>query len=233
MATTNHEIEEQALTGTRRRGIHEVVRGAIRDRVLDGRLAAGSRIDEKALCEQLNVSRTPIREALKVLAAEGLIELLPNKGSRVIGNSATRIRHLFSVIASLERLAAELVCKTASDKELKVLREMHTAMETFFNARNRHEYFELNHKIHESIIALTRNPELVRAHAELMIRARSPRFIAITSVDRWNESIKEHALLTGALELREARFAGEILFRHVVKTGEAYIQTLQQNFTER
>jgi DNA-binding GntR family transcriptional regulator len=233
MATTNHEIEEQALTGTRRRGIHEVVRGAIRDRVLDGRLAAGSRIDEKALCEQLNVSRTPIREALKVLAAEGLIELLPNKGSRVIGNSATRIRHLFSVIASLERLAAELVCKTASDKELKVLREMHTAMETFFHARNRHEYFELNHKIHESIIALTRNPELVRAHAELMIRARSPRFIAITSVDRWNESIKEHALLTGALELREARFAGEILFRHVVKTGEAYIQTLQQNFTER
>lgn len=233
MASAEHGVEKQVPAGARRRGIHESVRSAIRDRVLDGRLAAGSRVDEKALCEQLNVSRTPIREALKVLAAEGLLELLPNKGSRVIGNSATRIRHLFSVIASLERLAAELVCKTATDDELKALRVLHNAMEAFFNSRNRHGYFELNHKIHESIIALTRNPELERAHAELMIRARSPRFIAITSVARWNESIKEHALLTCALELRDVRFAGEILFRHVVKTGEAYIQTPQQNLIER
>ena len=81
--------------------------------VISGRLGAGARIDEKSLSEELGVSKTPIREALKVLASEGLVELLPNRGSRVIKPSREAIQHLFSVIAALERLAAEIVARDA------------------------------------------------------------------------------------------------------------------------
>jgi DNA-binding GntR family transcriptional regulator len=94
----------------------------------------------------------------------------------------------------------------------------------FFNAGNRERYFDLNHQIHETIIKLTKNPELQRAHADLMTRARRPRFVAITSNRRWIESTKEHSLLIAAIELQDARTAGEILFRHVLKTGEAYLE---------
>jgi DNA-binding GntR family transcriptional regulator len=99
-------------------------------------------------------------------------------------------------------------------------------MSIFFTNRNRESYFDLNHKIHETIINMTQNPVLVQTHSELMARARRPRFIAITSEDRWEESIKEHSLLMAAIELRDSRTAGEILYKHVLKTGETYLEFL-------
>ena len=98
----------------RRHGIHEQTRNTIRDMIVSGALVAGERIDEKRLSEQIGVSKTPIREALKVLAAEGLVDLQANRGSRVVKPSPQAIRHLFAVIASLERLAAETVATQAS-----------------------------------------------------------------------------------------------------------------------
>lgn len=197
--------------------------------VISGRLEAGARIDEKSLSEELAVSKTPIREALKVLASEGLIELLPNRGSRVIKPSREAIQHLFSVIAGLERLAAEIVARDAPQQDIQSLSELQKKLTTFFVTRQRESYFELNHQIHETIITMTRNPVLVQTHSELMTRARRPRFIAITSETRWEESIKEHSLLTAAIELRDSRIAGEILYKHVLKTGEIYLEFLNSN----
>ena len=194
--------------------------------VISGRLGAGARIDEKSLSEELGVSKTPIREALKVLASEGLVEILPNRGSRVIKPSREAIQHLFSVIAALERLAAEIVARDAPKEEIQALSALHENMSLFFANRQRESYFALNHRIHETIITMTRNPVLVQTHSELMTRARRPRFIAITSESRWQESIKEHSLLMAAIELRDSRIAGEILHKHVLKTGETYLEFL-------
>jgi DNA-binding GntR family transcriptional regulator len=220
------EMENITVDGAakRRHGIHEQTRNTIRDMIVSGALVAGERIDEKLLSEQIGVSKTPVREALKVLAAEGLVDLQANRGSRVVKPSPEAIRHLFAVIASLERLAAETVATQASPAELQHLLDLHEKMVRFFDSRSRDEYFDLNHQIHETIIELTHNPELQRTHADLMTRARRPRFIAITSDERWSESVKEHCLLMAAIELKDSRTAGEILFRHVLKTGETYLQ---------
>ncbi|HVL55120.1 MAG TPA: GntR family transcriptional regulator [Burkholderiaceae bacterium] len=210
----------------RRHGIHSDTCDRIRQMIVQGTLGSGERINEKELCEALGVSRTPIREALKVLAAEGLVELLPNRGSKVTSPTNQEIRNLFSVIAALERLAVETVTQHASDTQLAELRAMHEEMLIHFARSDRARYFALNHRIHETIIALADNAELSRTHADLMTRARRPRFIAITSNARWQESVKEHELVMSAMELRDTRYVGEILFRHVLKTGEAYIASL-------
>ena len=200
--------------------------GHIRNLIVHGELASGERINELGLSEALGVSRTPIREALKVLAAEGLVELLPNRGSRVTTPSTDEIVNLFAVIAALERLAVETVTLQASAPALARLRALHDEMLRRYAEGDRDRYFELNHRIHETIIEMAANPQLSRTHADLMTRARRPRFVAITSDGRWDESVKEHELVMSAMELRDARFAGEILFRHVLKTGTAYIQSL-------
>ncbi|MBU7573215.1 MAG: GntR family transcriptional regulator [Hydrogenophaga sp.] len=210
----------------RRHGVHADTCDRIRDMIVHGDLASGERINEMELCEVLGVSRTPIREALKVLAAEGLVELLPNRGSRVTTPSTDEIVNLFAVIAALERLAVETVTLQASVPALVKLRALHDEMLQRYAEQDRDRYFELNHRIHETIIAMADNPQLSRTHADLMTRARRPRFVAITTDGRWEESVKEHELVMSAMELRDARFAGEILFRHVLKTGTAYIQSL-------
>lgn len=210
----------------RRHGVHADTCGRIRDMIVHGELASGERINEMELCEVLGVSRTPIREALKVLAAEGLVELLPNRGSRVTTPSTDEIVNLFAVIAALERLAAETVTLQASAQALGHLRALHDEMLQRYAEQDRDRYFELNHRIHETIIAMAGNPQLTRTHADLMTRARRPRFVAITTDGRWEESVKEHELVMAAMELRDARFAGEIVYRHVLKTGTAYIQSL-------
>lgn len=210
----------------RRHGVHADVCGHIRNLIVHGELASGERINELGLSEALGVSRTPIREALKVLAAEGLVELLPNRGSRVTTPSTDEIVNLFAVIAALERLAVETVTLQASAPALARLRALHDDMLRRYAEGDRDRYFELNHRIHETIIEMAANPQLSRTHADLMTRARRPRFVAITSDGRWDESVKEHELVMSAMELRDARFAGEILFRHVLKTGTAYIQSL-------
>lgn len=210
----------------RRHGVHADTCGRIRDMIVRGELDSGERINELELCEVLGVSRTPIREALKVLAAEGLVELLPNRGSRVTTPSTEEIVNLFAVIAALERLAVETVTLQASVPELAQLRQLHDEMLRRHAEHDRDRYFELNHRIHETIIEMANNPQLTRTHGDLMTRARRPRFVAITTDGRWDESVKEHELVMSAMEMRDARFAGEILFRHVLKTGTAYIQSM-------
>jgi len=211
-----------------RRGIHEETCGLIRDLILENQLGVESdRIDEMALAHQLGLSRTPVREALKVLAAEGLVEILPRRGSRVRRPTIDEIKDLFAVIASLERMAAEQITATADSNNLKKIRKLHDEMHAAFDAQNRSVYFHLNHLIHETIIELTGNAQLRRTHSELLARARRPRFIAITSNDRWGESMREHDLLMQTMELGQVLFAGQILFEHVLKTGSAYIENIE------
>jgi DNA-binding GntR family transcriptional regulator len=220
--------EPKDVPARRRAGVHADVRDRLRDMIVRGDLQAGERINEVEVAQTLDVSRTPVREALKVLAAEGLVELLPNRGSRVTSPSPEEIQNLFAVIAALERLAVETVTLQASTASLSMLRGLHDEMLERYAQRDRSRYFELNHRIHETIIELAGNPQLLRTHADLMTRARRPRFIAITSDARWEESVKEHLLVMSAMELRDARFAGEILFRHVLKTGSAYIASMNR-----
>lgn len=203
-----------------RASLHAQAIERLRDMIVEGELAPGARIVEAELCAQLGISRTPLREALKVLASEGLIELLPHRGARVTEVTAEEIGELFEVIAGLEGLAAELAAERMSDRDLERLEAMHERLERYHVARRRHDYFRINHKIHHLIVALAGNGILTATHERLLAQARRGRYLAILSNERWDEAMREHVELMAALRARDAARAGTIWRRHTARTGE-------------
>jgi DNA-binding GntR family transcriptional regulator len=204
----------------RRRPLHEEVVERLRDMIVEGGLATGERLNESALADLLGVSRTPIREALKLLASEGMVELLPNRGARVVEMSSTEIAELFEVISGIERHAAELTAQRITAAELVKLEALHERMETHFRNRNRRDYAKLNNEVHLSVVALSGNETLRALHRGLMTKVRRIRYIALELDERWRESFDEHVALLDALRRRDGRKAGTIMLAHVRETGE-------------
>jgi len=203
-----------------RQSLHTRTIDQLRDMIVEGELAPGARIVEAELCEQLGISRTPLREALKVLASEGLVELLPHRGARVTEVRPEEVGELFEVVAGLEGLAAELAAERMSERDLERLRDMHGRMARHHALRRRHDYFRLNHKMHQLIVALAGNSVLAATHEQLMVRARRSRYLAILSRERWDEAMAEHVELMAAFSARDATRAGALWRRHVARTGE-------------
>src|SRR5471030_1393073 len=106
-----------ARKGVARQTLHGEILEKLREFVVEGNLIAGQRIPEKQLCESFGISRTPLREALKVLASEGLIELLPNRGARVRSLDREQLRQLFDIMGGLESLAGRLACENITEEE--------------------------------------------------------------------------------------------------------------------
>ena len=208
-------------TAIRRRTLHADVTERVRDMIVEGELGQGERVDEKALCAQFEISRTPLREALKVLACEGLVELLPNRGARVTELTATGVTELFEVAAGLERMAAELAATRATQSELAELVRLQESLERHHAAQRRAEYFRVNQRIHASVLALSRNNVLRELHEALMTKIRRARYQANMSRARWDESVREHRELLGALQRHDDAAAGRLMFEHVLKTGQA------------
>jgi len=204
----------------RPRPLHEAVVDRLRDMIVEGQLAPGSRLNDIVLADTLGVSRTPVREALKLLASESLVELLPGRGARVSQQTPEGIEELFEVISGLERLAAELAAMRMTSRDLERLQKLHDKMAGHFQAGERHDYFALNHRIHMAIVAAAKNETLTATHAGLMLRARWGRYTALASAERWAEAMEEHTDLMAALAARDPAHAGEILFLHDRRTGE-------------
>jgi DNA-binding GntR family transcriptional regulator len=193
--------------------------------IVEAELAPGERIAEGKICEQLGISRTPLREALKVLASEGLIDLLPNRGTRVSRITEKEIGELFEVISGIERVAGELAAERATEKDIRKLRELQERMELHHRNDERHEYFDLNQQAHELIVRMADNPVLVATHANLMMKVRRARYLAIMSRGRWDESVKEHAEICEAIADHDPARAGALIMVHVRETGEIVQKT--------
>ena len=215
------ELEIEApLVPIRRRPLHDEATERIRDLIVEGRLAAGEWINEAELCKQLQISRTPLREAIKVLATEGLVELVPRRGARVAQLSLRELTDLFEALAGVEGLAAELAAERISATDLEKLHELQASIERSHKARNRLAYFHENHELHVAIVRCSGNSAIVDIHARLIARVRRARYQAILSEARWSASVEEHAQILAALARRDARRAGELMRQHVAHTGQ-------------
>ena len=204
------------------------VADTLRDLIVRGELAAGSRVVERVLCERLNVSRTPMREALKLLEADGLIEISQNRGARVMTLGAEEARHLFEVIAELEGLAAGRAVLTADTEAVAALEDLHAQMLSRYEAREKDSYFDLNSRIHDLVVKLSGNPVLMGSHATLMLRARRGRYVAIFDPARWAESVDEHEALMQAFRTRDPERARTVWCQHLARTGATIAAGLER-----
>jgi DNA-binding GntR family transcriptional regulator len=197
--------------------LHGELLEALRDYIVEGNLADGARIPERLLCDRFGISRTPLREALKVLAAEGLIELLPNRGARVRELGADDLRELFDVMGGLEALAGRLACEQVSDDDIAEIERVHHEMYRFYLRRDMHGYFQCNQDIHSMIVAAAGNATLSATYASLAGRIRRVRYSANLTKDRdrWGEAMREHEAILDALRRRAGSELSDILFLHL------------------
>ena len=175
-----------------RTNLHAEVTTRLRDLIIEGVIPPGARLNERVLCEQLRVSRTPLREALKVLASEGLAELLPNRGAVVTPISVAEIEHVFEVLGPLEGLSGELACARISDEQLTQIRALHFEMLLHYNRADRVEYFRCNQAIHQAINRAAANPVLQASYSALNARVRRARYFANMTQERWDKAVAEH-----------------------------------------
>lgn len=204
-----------SLATGRRAALHDEAVRRLRNMILNGELAPGSRVPERELCEKLVISRTPLREALKILASEGLIQLMPHRGATVTRMSQQDLDHAFRVIETLEALAGELACERISDAEVAMIAACHAQMLRHYERGERPQYFRLNQEIHGRIVSAAANPPLSEIHQKLSRRIQQARYMPNYSAARWQRAAGDHEDMLKALQARDGERMASILRRHL------------------
>jgi DNA-binding GntR family transcriptional regulator len=198
-----------------RLSLHDETVGRLRTMITEGDLPPGSRIAERELCGHFGISRTPLREALKVLASEGLVELLPHRGARVTRLSEVELRDAFEIVATLEALAGELACRRIDEAALAHIEALHQQMAGHFRRGELAEYFACNQLIHEAINRAAGNAQLTEMYGLVSNRVRRARYMANHSPERWAAAMREHEEILDALRRRDGKACGSLLRAHL------------------
>ena len=213
---------------SRRAALHDSVVTALRHMILEGRLKPGERVPEQQFCRSFGVSRTPLREALKILASEGLVELRPNRGSVIAPICVEEIVAVFEMMGALEELAGTLICARVSNVEIDEIEQLHASMHEAYRSGDRASYFELNRKIHRCLIGAAKNPVLVSTYANFAGKIQRARFQANYDRLRWDKSLREHDASTTALRQRDRDELPRLLREHSDRTGQAVVAHLRE-----
>ncbi|WP_170122139.1 GntR family transcriptional regulator [Breoghania corrubedonensis] len=220
----NNEFEENGLAQN-----SEDIANDLRERIIQGVIAQGQRLVERDVAKWYAISRTPVREALKILSAEGLVVLRPNRGAEVTTFNAEMALKLFEVIAELEALAARGFAEHVTSGRLREIEERHERMRQHFERGELTDYFAVNNAIHELIIGECGNPILAEAHERLMMRARLGRHMALADQSRWEEAMDEHEQMMTVLRRHDCAAVAAIWRRHLLNSGRALAQQLNKS----
>ena len=206
---------QATLSPISRRPLHAEAVDRLRELITQGKLPPGARLNERVLCERLGVSRTPLREAIKLLATEGLVELLPNRGAVVSRIDPAALAETLEVMGALEGLAGELACRRATPARIAEIRALHEKMLARHARGDLATYFRYNQAIHLEIVAAAGNAKLAATYRQLNANVQRARYMANLSSERWNQAVAEHEEILAALEARDAVRLRRLLQDHL------------------
>jgi DNA-binding GntR family transcriptional regulator len=212
--------------------LHDEVAELLRNQIFAGVLAPGSFIDEASLCTSLKISRTPLREALKVLSAEGLVRHEPRRGSFVSEVTEQDLDEIFPVIALLEGRCAFEAARNASDADIAALDELHARLQEHAQAKRINDYYATNFTIHEAIITLANNRWLAQVIADLRKILKLARLQQLHAPGRLEQSLNEHMAIYAALRARDCEGADAAMRTHLTRQREA-LRELARNQKSR
>ncbi len=201
--------------------LHHEVAATLREEIFAGTLAPGSFLDEVALCERLEISRTPLREALKVLTAEGLLRHEPRRGCFVNEVTEQDLDDIFPVIALLEGRCAYEAARNATDADLVELTILHDRLNGHAKAGRITDYYATNYLIHEAIITLANNRWLAQAIADLRKILKLSRLQSLGVQGRLAQSLSEHMTVFAALKSRDSEGAEAAMRTHLTRQRDA------------
>ncbi|HET6829684.1 MAG TPA: GntR family transcriptional regulator [Ramlibacter sp.] len=201
--------------------LHDEVAARLRERIFAGEWAPGSFLDEVRLAEDMHISRTPLREALKVLTAEGLVRHEPRRGCFVAEVTEKDLDEIFPVLALLEGRCAYEAAQNASDADLQALEELHQKLSRHAKAKRINEYYEANFAIHEAIIMLADNRWLAQVIGDLRKILKLARLQQLHAPGRLEQSLSEHLAVFAALKARDSDGAEAAMRTHLNRQREA------------
>ncbi len=203
-----------------RRALHDEVVRRLRELIFEGDLAPGARIPERELCERFGISRTPLREALKVLASEGLVDLQHHRGTLVSRLTPEAVDDMFQVMGALEALAGENACRRARDQDIAEIESLHRQMLEHYQRQELSDYFQINQRIHERLIEAAGNLALTNIYRGLSVRIRRARYMANLSPERWKQAVAEHEQILIALRARDGQRLSRLLREHLLHKAD-------------
>jgi DNA-binding GntR family transcriptional regulator len=204
--------------GRRKGQLHTEAASQLRRMILSGELPPGSRLRELQLCEQLGVSRTPVREALRTLAAEGLVDLLPNRSVVVSQLHAPDLEHLFAVFGAIEGLAAELACERITEGEIAEIGKLLAEMVDYHGRKERAPYMQINQRIHQRTVEIAANPVLLSVWQSLVPRVERARALANLDTGRWTGALFEHTKMFTVLAARDGKQLNQLTREHFLNS---------------
>jgi DNA-binding GntR family transcriptional regulator len=195
--------------------------------LVESRIAPGGKLNERELSELLKVSRTPLREAIKMLAAEGLVELLPNRGAIAVSLTEDDVLNTFEVMAGLEAQSGELAAQRITLEELAEIQAMHFEMLAAYTRRDLSTYYSLNARIHTAINAAAKNPVLSTVYQQVNARLQALRFRSNQDGEKWKRAMKEHDKMIEALAAHDGAAMREVLLAHLRNKREVVLEQLR------
>jgi DNA-binding GntR family transcriptional regulator len=207
--------------------LHDQVAYRLRELLVEGAIAPGAKLNERALAERLNISRTPLREAIKMLAAEGLVELLPNRGAVAVSLSEQDVLDTFEVMAGLEGLSGELAAQRITDAELAEIKALHYEMLAAHTRRDLSAYYRLNAQIHKAINQAAKNPVLQSTYTQVNARLQALRFRSNQDEAKWKNAVKEHEQMVAALSQRDGAALRSVLVQHLHNKRDVVVAQLR------
>ncbi len=207
--------------------LHAQVASRLRQMLVENRIPPGAKLNERELCALLQVSRTPLREAIKMLAAEGLVELLPNRGAIAVELSVSDVQDTFEVMACLEGQSGELAAQRITATELQEIRALHFEMLAAYTRSDLPGYYRLNAAIHTAINLAAKNPVLTSTYKQVNARLQALRFRSNQDGQKWKAAVREHEAMITALDKRDAAALRSVLVAHLNNKRDVVLAQLR------
>ena len=209
------------MKAIQKKTLHEEIANNLREMIMSGELREGDKIKENELCELMDISKTPLREALRVLSAEGLIRLIPNRGSYVTTPTLEEIKEMFDVMSVLEGVCARTAAEKMSNIDYEKLKKIHLQLEENFRLKDQKQYIHYNNEYHSFVQELAGNKTLNQIVNGLRQKILLYRFKSLNLSGRFEQSIQEHRDLLEAFRKRDVEKAESLMKSHMKKQSEA------------
>ena len=201
----------------------------LRNRIMTGKLKVGDKINENELCEILGISKTPLREALRVLSVEGLIKLIPHRGAFVTKPTFEEIAEMFDVMSLLEGFCAREACSKLTPKDFDRLERLHAKLEDNFEKRDQEAYILANNQYHSLVQKIAGNRTLNQIVNGLRKKILLYRFQSLNLPERFEHSIFEHRDLLEAFRNRDHESAETLMIKHLQNQSKALSALVQRS----
>lgn len=216
-----------SLVPSHPQNLHEATFQTLKSLLVEGKISPGSKLNERELAESLKVSRTPIREAIRRLAADGLVELIANRGAIAVQLSIEDVIHTFDVIAELEAYSGELAAKNMTNSTLSELEALQYEMMASYARRDLSSYYKLNLEIHRLINQAANNPVLTTLFSQVNARIEALRFRSNQDGVKWERAVEEHQEMLNALKAKDSARMRKIMITHVTNKRDVVVQLLK------